>query len=300
MARRSVSSRSARQRSNGPSKVQTSGARQVAACGLRRRHRPRHDAAVVRRPQVLVPRAARRIHGAAAGEEAETPAGDLHRDLGRRVGAVIAAAVHLAALAQPVALGEHGDRLGPGRRGSPGRARRRRTTCRAAASCRRRCAPRASPRRAFGQRRASSSSEMPSLGKLGVPVLPASQSMSRQRFASNTCSQAVRAVPLRWLYDRPLRTTAAACGERRCADRRCRAPCRSDGVRAVDPTRSDAADGVDEMRRRDLALAVGRAPRASPSCRRCRGRWRAHGPGPSPRPPCRRPRRRGTSPSRRR
>ena len=55
--------------------------------------------------------------------------------------------------------------------------------------------------------------------------------MSRQRFASNTCSQAVRAVPLRWLYDRPLRITAAACGDRPCASGRCRAPCRRGGVR---------------------------------------------------------------------
>ena len=56
---------------------------------------------------------------------------------------MIAGAVHLAALAQPVALGAA--RRSPwstGRPGSPGRARRRRTTCRAAASCRRRCAPR--------------------------------------------------------------------------------------------------------------------------------------------------------------
>ena len=153
----------------------------------------------------------------------------------------------------------------------------------------------------FGHRRASSSSEMPSLGKLGVPVLPASQSMSRQRFASNTCSQAVRAVPARWLYDRPLRITVGGlAASRPCAARRRQAPCRGDGVRRVDPARGDAAHRVDQVRRRAPRAGRWPRPRASPSCRRCRARWRAHGPGPSLRRRRRRPRRRGTSPSRRR
>src|SRR6516162_11804581 len=46
--------------------------------------------------------------------------------------------------------------------------------------------------------RHSSSSERSSFGKVGVPVLPAIQSMSLHVFASNTCSQASREVPARW------------------------------------------------------------------------------------------------------
>ena len=63
------------------------------------------------------------------------------------------------------------------------------------------------------QRRAISSSDLPSFGNVGVPVFPAIQSMSRQVFASNTCSQARRAVPARWLYESPLMMIAAASGE---------------------------------------------------------------------------------------
>ena len=59
------------------------------------------------------------------------------------------------------------------------------------------------PGAALRHTRASSSSGTPSLGKLGVPVLPASQSKSRQRRASNTCSQAVREVPARCAVRQP-------------------------------------------------------------------------------------------------
>src|SRR6185295_11891202 len=60
------------------------------------------------------------------------------------------------------------------------------------------------------QRRASSSSVRPSLGKVGVPVFPAIQSIARHVGASNTCSHACLAVPSRWLYESPLRMTSAA------------------------------------------------------------------------------------------
>src|SRR5256885_142549 len=62
---------------------------------------------------------------------------------------------------------------------------------------------------------ASSSSDTSSLGNVGVPVLPAIQSISRHVRGSKTCSHASRAVPPRWLYDNALRmSSAASCGMR--------------------------------------------------------------------------------------
>src|SRR6266498_5205641 len=90
--------------------------------------------------------------------------------------------------------------------------------------------------------RASSSSERSSLGNVGVPVLPAIQSMSRHVLASNTCSHARRAVPARWLYERPLMMTSAASRDRRFGSafarlQRITADLRSDASAA--PTRSE-------------------------------------------------------------
>ena len=90
-ARRSVSSASVRQRSKGPSKFQTSGAGSVWALSRRARSSWR-----------------------SSRDQAHLPPDDLHRDLRRRIGAVVAGAVHMPALSQPVALGQHADDLGPG------------------------------------------------------------------------------------------------------------------------------------------------------------------------------------------
>ena len=107
------------------------------------------------------------------------------------------------------------------------------------------------------QRRTSASSERPSLGKLGVPVLPASQSMSRQRLASKTCSQPVRAVPARWLYDRPLRITSAASRGSGLGSAGAGPARRRRGERIV-RRGGDAVHGGDEMRARHRRFAVRR------------------------------------------
>ncbi len=49
----------------------------------------------------------------AGADRAELAADDLHGDLARRVRPVVAGPMHLAAALQPVAFGQHGDRLGP-------------------------------------------------------------------------------------------------------------------------------------------------------------------------------------------
>ena len=100
MARRSVSSRSARQRSNGPSKVQTSGAGQRVAARLAGRPAGRgaFNAFTVRLP---------------CSRPSWRP-GDLQGDFGRRIRAVVAGSVDLARAPRPVAFGQHGDDLGPG------------------------------------------------------------------------------------------------------------------------------------------------------------------------------------------
>ena len=104
--------------------------------------------------------------------------------------------------------------------------------------------------------RASSSSERSSLGNVGVPVLPAIQSICAHVRASNTCSHASRAVPARWLYDSPLRiTSAASCG----IAIRLRVA-RPSARRRIERRRSvgaDAAQRLHQMRLAHLGLAVG-------------------------------------------
>src|SRR5258705_11512329 len=55
-----------------------------------------------------------------ARNDADAPSDDLHGDLGRWIGSVVARAVHLATVDRPVALGQHGDGLGPGAAGRVG------------------------------------------------------------------------------------------------------------------------------------------------------------------------------------
>ena len=88
---------SARQRANEPSNVHTSGRRE---CVARR----------------LVRGGSRVVHGAALhGQRADVATRDLHRDLRRGIGSVIAGAVDAARARDPVALGQHRDHLGPAR-----------------------------------------------------------------------------------------------------------------------------------------------------------------------------------------
>ncbi len=204
MARRRLSSRSSRQRSNGPSKVQTSGAgsgaisrpgRARGSSGARpplrrgssRRLQPRQrdgrlgDGRSTRRDGVV--------------ERAGPAADDLQRDLGGGIRAVIAGAVDAAARAQPVALGEDGDRLRPraGLRAvaAPGR---RRTTCRGAASCTRRAWPR------------------PTAARLRGRAGPARRATGRrsESSASRSCRRASRCRGSAW-HRRPARTPCAPC-----------------------------------------------------------------------------------------
>ena len=135
-------------------------------------------------------------------------AGDLHRDLRGGIRAVIACGMNAAGVPQPVALGQHPDHLRPARVRLVGAVRRDVPLVRAQRSAGRLLALVFAPPRA--QRRARSSSERSSFGNVGVPVLPAIQSIPLQVFASKTCSQARRDVPARWPYESPLRITSAA------------------------------------------------------------------------------------------
>ena len=155
-----------------------------------------------------------------------------------------------ARIDEPVAFGQHADDLGPPRlvgirpvRRDVPLVRPQRPAGIAVASRRRRpCAHSA----------ARSESERSSLGNVGVPVLPAIQSMREHVRASKTCSQARRAVPARWLKDRPLMMTSAAS----CGIRFCLASTRLPSARRGPPS-CCRARALDEMRRAHLGLAVG-------------------------------------------
>ena len=257
IARRSVSSRSARQRSNGPSKVQTSGAGSARAARLAAT-RPRHDAAVVRRRASALIGAARTVRAAAAMRR--SPAGDLQRDLGRGVRAVVAGAVDRPLCAQPVALGQHGDRLGPrpvaravGALGGDVPLVRTQRAAGAALRFGRRRRAGAAQARQLVEREAVAR-EARRAGLAGEPVDLAA-ARARRTPARRRCAR----CRLRWLYDRPLRITSAA--SRRQAVRRAGAgaPARR---RRVRPRRRGAPatprTASTRCGRAHLGLAVGR------------------------------------------
>ena len=208
--------------------------------------------------------------------------GDLHRDLGGGIGPAIAGAVNAPGVGEPVALGQHADRLRPARIGGIGPVggdvplvRPKRSAARRA-----RVVLGRTPARTAAHR---SSSERSSLGNVGVPVLPAIQSICVHVRASNTCSHASRAVPARWLKRQPADDHLG--GVARDAIRLARRPDRSQRQPA-----SVAAFGADAAQRPapDAARVppTGRSPprRASPSCPRRRARSPARAPVPSLRP----------------